>query len=207
MDHAEFTGNRENRFFDNVIVSRVPAMIHSNTALGFEGNVYWYAGADPPRWTYGGAELRTPVGGQLVDPRLDVLLRPPAGSPAGRGAGALGPGPGPVVPEPSPGRWTLKLFPSASAADARSQLVFLEAALAQYGETRLDAVIAGEVDWPLARVRSSPAGPPRAGVLLALLSPAGDVVSEWRTLTHPAELGLTLRRVLGPPRGGPAIIP
>lgn len=115
MDQAEFVGGRPNRFFDNVVHSGVPAMIHSNAGLGFEGNVYWYAGTDSPRWTYGGAALSNPVGGQLVDPRLDALLRPLAGSPAGRDVGALASAPAQGVPEPQPGRWTLKLFPSVSA--------------------------------------------------------------------------------------------
>src|SRR5918995_1777651 len=62
MDQADFTGERPNRFFDNVVLSRVPAMIHSGSALGFDDNVYWYAGVEPPRWTYGGAELSSAVG-------------------------------------------------------------------------------------------------------------------------------------------------
>jgi len=207
MDHADFTGRRENRFFDNVIVSRVPAMIHSNERLRFEGNVYWYAGADRPTWTYGGEAVLEPVGGRLADPGLDALLRPSAGSPSGRVAGALPAATATALPQPRPGRWTLKLYPSASAADARSQLVFLEAALAQYDRARLEAVMTGEEDWPLFRVRRSAGERPKAGVLLELLSPAGDVAREWRALAHPAELGLLLRHVLGPPRGGPSVSP
>jgi hypothetical protein len=208
MDHAEFVGERPNRFFDNVVHSGVPAMIHSNARLRFEDNLYWYAGTDRPRWNYGGSELSSPVGGRHIDPRLDALLRPVAGSPiAGRGVGALASGPDQAVPEPQPGRWTLKLYPSGSAEEARSLLVFMEAALAQYGDTRLDALIIGDEDWPLARVRAAAGERPRTGVLLALVSPTGDVVTEWRTLAHPAQLGLTLRRVLGPPHGGPPLTP
>ncbi len=207
MDHADFTGSRENRFFDNVVVSHVPSLIHSNQRLRFEGNVYWYAGAETPTWTYGGEAVSRPVGGQLSDPRLDALLRPPAGSPAGHVVGALPAASGTALPQPRPGRWTLKLYPAASAADARSQLVFLEAALAQYDPARREAVIAGGEEWPLARVRRSAGERPRDGVLLELLSPAGDVAREWRALGHPAELGLLLRHVLGPPRGGPSVIP
>lgn len=204
MDHAAFTGTRENRFFDNVVVSQVPSMIHSNERLRFEGNVYSYPGAETPTWAYGGEALSRPVGGQLSDPRLDALLRPPAGS---RSVGALAPGSVPAAPQPRPGRWTLKLYPAASAADARSQLVFLEAALAQYDPARLEAVMAGDEDWPLARVRRSPGERPKAAVLLELVSPAGEVAREWSALAHPAELGLVLRHVLGPPRGGPSVTP
>ena len=206
MDHADFTGRRENRFYDNVIVSEVPAMIHSSAALRFEGNVYWYAGGAAPRWEYGGAARAEPVGGRLADPRLDVLLRPAAGSPAGETIGAL-PAAASPVPQPQPGRWTLKVYPGAGAKDARSQLVFLEAALAQYDPSWLEAVVAAEVEWPLERVRLSPAEPARPGVLLALVSPSSEVAREWRQLAHPAELGLVLRHVLGPPRGGPSVTP
>lgn len=208
MDQAEFTGSRPNRFSNNVVHSRVPSMIHSSTRLRFEGNVYWYAGSDSPRWSYGGAELSSAVGGEFVDPRLDALLRPVPGSPlVGRDFGAIGFEPGPAVPEPQPGRWTLKLFPAASAEDARSQLVFLEAARAQYGDTKLDAVVVGVEDWPRAKVRSIAAERSPEGVLLALVSPAGEVVRAWRRFVRPADLGLTLRRVLGPPRGSPALVP
>lgn len=207
MDHADFVGQRPNRFFQNIVHSAVPAMIHSNTSLRLEGNVYWYAGTDQPRWTYGGDELAKPVGGQLVDPRLDALLRPPAASPPGREVGALAPSSGQALPEPRPGRWTLTLFPSGAPEEARSLLVFMEAALAQYGESSLEATVVGDEDWPRERVRAAAGRSARPGVLLALVSPTGQVVREWRTLAHPAELGLTLRRVLGPPRGGPPLTP
>jgi hypothetical protein len=208
MDQAEFIGGRQNRFFNNVIHSTVPTMINSTTRLRFDGNVYWYAGSDTPKWRYGGDQRSTAVGGDFVDPRLDALLRPLAGSPlAGRDIGANAFGPGEAVPARQPGRWTLKLFPATAPADARSQLVFLEAALAQYGDTTLDAVTVGDENWPLAKVRAVAAEAPREGVLLALISPSGKVVRTWRKLALPADLGLTLRHVLGPPRGSPPLVP
>jgi hypothetical protein len=207
MDQAEFTGSRPNRFFKNVIHSTVPAMIHSSTRLRFEQNVYWYPGSDQPVWSYGETTRSSPVGGAFVNPRLDALLRPVAGSPlAGRGIGAFA-FDGIAVPPPQPGRWTLKLFPAAAPEDARSQLVFLEAALAQYGDTKLDAVILGDEDWPLGKVHAGPAEHSRDGVLLVLMSPSGEVVRHWRKLAWPADLGLTLRHVLGPPRGSPPLVP
>jgi len=207
MEQVDFTGERPNRFFDNVVLSRVPALIRGSAGLRFEDNVYWHEGSEQPTWTYGDVERTSPVGGRLEHPRLDGLLRPPAAAPGGRNVGALPSATGDPVPAPQPGRWALKLFPSTSADQARSVLVFLEAALAQYGEAALEATIVGEADWPRERVRAAAGGPARPGVLLALVSPAGQVVREWRTLAHPADLGLTLRRVLGPPRGGPPVTP
>jgi hypothetical protein len=207
MDHAEFTGSRPNRFFDNVIHSAVPAMIHSNRRLHFEGNVYWYAGSDTAKWSYGDAEVRQAIGGEFANPKLDALLRPLPGSPlVARGIGALALAAAEPPPEPRPGRWTLKLFSAASLDDARSQLVFLEAALAQYGDTRLTGLIVGNESWPLARVRPLAEGAPSTGVLLALIAPSGEVVRQWRSFASPAELGLTLRHVLGPPRGSPDVL-
>jgi len=105
------------------------------------------------------------------------------------------------------GRWTLTLFAAVSREDARSQLVFLETAMAQYGDSRLTAVVAGTGDWPLEKVRSVAADASGTGVLLSLSSPSGKVVREWRAFATPADLGLTLRHALGPPRGSGARIP
>lgn len=195
---AEYAGQRPNRIFDNVIQSAVPSMISSNTRLEFERNVYWYAGSRQPAWRSGGKDLSTPVGGEFVDPGLDPLFRPGAGQrPGGRAAGARVSDLAAMLPAPQPGRWMLKLNAGSSAADARSQLVFLEAAVAQYGDTRLDAVAIGTFDWPLENVRRVAGDSPRDGALLSLVSPSGKVVREWRTFAAPADLGLTLRHVLG----------
>jgi hypothetical protein len=214
VDQAEFTGSRPNRVFGNVIHSAAPSMIHSSSRLQFEGNVYWYAGSNQPKWSYGDEEHASPVGGEFVNPRLDPLLRPLPGSPlVGREIGAMAAKPKPGAALPSAqrawksGRWTLKLFPAASPADARSQLVFLEAAAAQYGDTRLDAVMVGGQDWPLDKVHTVVADGTREGILLALVSPSGELIREWRTFAAPADLGLTLRHVLGPPRGCAPLVP
>jgi len=108
--------------------------------------------------------------------------------------------------ESEAGRWRLELDALANPEDARSQLVFVEAALAQYDETRLGATV-NTSDWPVERARIVDEKPKRAGMLLALISPSGTVAGEWRSFVAPAELGLTLRRVLGPPRGSPAMVP
>lgn len=205
---ATYTGSRANRVFDNVIVSAVPSMTAVSRGLRLERNLYWYAGSDEPKWNDDGKERTTPAGGEFADPRLDPLLRPLEGSPlAGRTAGAAPVDAAIALPAPQAGRWTLTLFAAASRDDARSQLVFLEAAMAQYGDSRLTAVVSGADDWPLERVRAAAAGDSGAGVLLSLSSPSGKVVREWRTFAAPADLGLTLRHLLGPPRGSGAPVP
>jgi hypothetical protein len=194
---ATFTGSRANRVFDNVIVSAVPSMSAVGRGLQLERNLYWYAGSDTPKWNFDGKDVTSPPGGDFADPRLDPLLRPLAGSPlAGGTAGAVPVHAGVSVPAPQAGRWTLRLHAATSAAEARSQLVFLEAAMAQYGDSRLTALVSGAHEWPLERVRVVAGEDAGSGVLLALTSPSGRVVREWRTFAPPADLGLTLRHVL-----------
>jgi len=84
----------------------------------------------------------------------------------------------------------------------RGQVVFLEAALAQYpgcleAELLLPEAAANLVyDWNLGSVRlRQGAGEPG----LKLFSPEGQVVAHWREFVPPAELGLVLRRTLGKP--------
>jgi hypothetical protein len=194
---ATYTGIRANRLFDNVIVSAVPSMIAAGSGLQLERNVYWYAGSFTPTWSVDGRDLTSPAGGEFADPRLDPLLRPLAGSPlAGRSAGAVPVDAGVPVPTPEAGRWTLTLRAAASPAEARSQLVFLEAAMAQYGDSRLIAVVSGAHQWPLEKVRVAAGEDPETKILLSLTSPSGRVVREWRTFAAPADVGLTLRHVL-----------
>lgn len=193
---AAYTGSRANRVFDNVFVSAVPSIMASGPGLTFERNLYWYGGSDRPKWTIDGKELSSP-GGDFADPRLDPFLRPLAGSPlAGRTRGASPVPAGVAVPAPEAGRWRLTLRAAASPAEARSQLVFLEAAMAQYGDSRLTAVVSGADEWPLEKVRGVAGDDSGNGVLLSLTSPSGRVVREWRTFAAPADLGLTLRHVL-----------
>jgi hypothetical protein len=105
----------------------------------------------------------------------------------------------PRAPAPSAqlGRFRLVL----TGAD-RAQVVFLQAALAQYPR-RLDALLivrdpAPELsyDWNLGRVRLS-GGTGRPG--LQLLAPDGTALARWSGFASPVELGLALRRHLGMP--------
>jgi hypothetical protein len=105
------------------------------------------------------------------------------------------------------GQWRLELNPAAHPTEARSQIVFVEAALAQYDERRLVGTVTAPFASPIERARIVQKAPARDQPLLALISPSGSVVHEWRAFVAPAELGLALRRLVGPPRGSPAMVP
>ncbi|HWR53114.1 MAG TPA: right-handed parallel beta-helix repeat-containing protein [Bryobacteraceae bacterium] len=245
MDQAEFSGKRPNLFANNVIASTVPSMIHSNRSLGFQGNVYWYAGNAAPAWAYGGTKFSglevyaKAAGGNEVfaPPRLDELLRPAAGSPL---IDAAVPVPGPAAASdaygtkapqgarpdigalehfesqdalktrPSPGVGKHKLILRGDARDpqTRSQLVFLQTALAQYGDTALTAELAlanapGNVsfDWSLGNVRLLSGE--RDAFELVLRAASGGVLRRWDRFAAPADLGVTLRHYLGAPVSSP----
>jgi hypothetical protein len=114
--------------------------------------------------------------------------------------------------QPQTGRWTLRLHPSTNPDEARSQLVFVEAALAQYDESKLEGrVVASSKSiasqWPMERARVVDEKAAQGRILLALVSPSGTVAHEWQSFVPPAGLGLALRRALGAPRGSPSMIP
>jgi hypothetical protein len=184
-------------------------------------------------------------GGSLVaDPGLTATLRPGPDSPAldagvvvagfdghdaygtrvPRGAapdiGAVERGAFSSAGEPDPGlarfRGTWALVSHLGVDDtSRSQLVFLQSALEQYGERGLEVAVAfhGEVsaniawDWNLGRIRSlAPMSPPDTTLPTTwLVAPDGRVVRRWAGLAPPADLGLTLRSLIGPPAGSPSV--
>lgn len=118
-----------------------------------------------------------------------------------------------------PGRWTLLLASGKAEAEARSQLVFVQAALAQYGDRWLDAILLADAkpdlqhDWNLSAVRllSNSAIERELDIhsaqALLLISPSGEIVRRWQGFAAPAELGLTLKHYLGPAPGQPGIDP
>jgi hypothetical protein len=119
------------------------------------------------------------------------------------------------------GAWLLLLFAARSSDASRSQVVFLQAALAQYGDRNLDVALAAEesgdeletlrYDWDLGQIGLLTAGAAatarqslgvsRSPVLL-LISPTGELVRRWDEFAWPADLGLAVRGFLTaePPR-------
>ena len=117
------------------------------------------------------------------------------------------------------GKWLLLVVGDLDD-EARSQLVFIQTALAQYGHGDLEAVLAirdapGNLryDWNLGGIRLlNGAGEARnrlrisQSVAVLLVSPESQVVRAWDGFAAPAELGLALKRYLGPPPGSPALV-
>jgi len=232
MDHADFTGTRSNVFQNNLVLSTVPRLIHSNDFLRFDHNLYWYAGSREPRWSYGGREhvgfaaYRRDSGqdaaGLFADPKLTATMRLQAGSPAidaGASIGALEHGPGEeglpaLVSDRYLGSWALVSHLTDDDA-SRAQVVFLQSALEQFGERGLVVAVgfhggaSGQLqhDWNLGAIRTfEPVSPGVAEYPTTLLiAPDGKVVRRWAGLAPPADLGLTLRALLGPPAGSPAV--
>lgn len=240
-DQAEFRGKRLNAFRNNVLFSTVPSMVHSSGDLRFENNVYWHPGPAEPVWRYAGKEYRgiqawrEATGSEEIfaDPGWDAMLRPGRGSPlldtsmrlragaleaerGARGSGRV------TVSGRAKGRWLLLALSGTEPEICRSHLVFVQAALAQYGDTSLEAMLVWEgpneaaenllYDWRLERVRlerdpllrRALRSAPGPGLITALVDPAGRVVARWDAPVLPAELGLTLRYYLGPPPGAGA---
>jgi sugar phosphate isomerase/epimerase len=233
MDHADFAGSRPNVFERNLIRSAVPSMIHSGDGLRFDRNLYWYAGAREPKWSYGGREhvgfaaYRRDSGqdaaGLFADPKLTATMRLRDGSPAIEGGTTLGADVGAVDPvagkaivpiEGYRGRWAL-VSDLAEDDASRAQVVFLQAALEQYGDRGLVVGVglaAGASsqlahDWNLGAIRTFTSAPTRAERFptTLLVSPEGAVVRRWEGFANPADLGLTLRALLGPPAGAPTV--
>ncbi len=122
----------------------------------------------------------------------------------------------PDLPLPE-GKWMLLLFAGKVEAEARSQLVFVQTAMAQYGDRSLVACVIADADgnlqydWNFGAVRLVKAvGLDRAMAIgktpaILLISPTGDIVRRWDGFAAPAELGLTLKHYLGSAPGDPGL--
>ena len=157
------------------------------------------------------AGLRDAFGSALPEgqaPPIGAIQFRPAGAPAGKAP--------PSLPR-RPDKWLLLLIGSKAEVGSRSQLVFVQTALAQYGDTLLDAAVFAEgdsnlqYDWNFAKVRrvESAAIERAMGIrktpTLLLMSPSGEIVRRWDGFAPPAELGLTLKHFLGPAGGNPEL--
>ena len=112
------------------------------------------------------------------------------------------------------GKWVLLSFLQPDDA-SRTQVVFLQAAREQYWDKGLEVLVNLSpqapadliYNWNLGEIR------PVAGLdalakslpTTIIVSPEGKVVAQWEGFVPPADLGLTLRRLVGPPAGSPAV--
>jgi len=112
------------------------------------------------------------------------------------------------------GRWAL-VSHLGDDDDSRAQLVFLQSALEQFGARGLvvavgfHGVVSGqpEYDWNLGSIRTFAPGATGAEKLptTLLVAPDGTSVRRFEGFAPPADLGLTLRALIGPPSGSPAV--
>ncbi len=112
------------------------------------------------------------------------------------------------------GKWVLLSFLQPDDA-SRTQVVFLQGAREQYGEKGLEVLVGLPpqapadlaYDWNLGEIRPLAGINARAKSLptTVIVSPDGKTVSQWEGFVPPADLGLTLRRLVGPPAGSPAV--
>ena len=194
IDHADFTGTRQNIFRDNTILSTVPSMTHSSKDLKLTGNTWWYTGMGTPNWNYGGEVLRVAPGSseKIADPRIErMLVTPP---PFGRAANL------PPALRQRGRHWLLAMFVDPASAEDRGNAVWLQSALAQYGDRNLDGAIICAArcenlpyDWHLTGVQVVEG----KGSGTVLVSPQGRVVARWNGFVPPAELGLAVRWHVG----------
>jgi hypothetical protein len=213
MKDTAFSGTRPNRVAGNTVWSSAAALVEAAAPVRFENNTWWHPGRDPARWCYGprpcggfDAWRGIAPGDRFASPGLESLLPSPPPRPVVLPA-SIPHGPG----------WLLLMFGGKAEPDARSQMVFLQAALAQYGGAGLDAaiVVAGgpnlPYDWDLGAVRRiEGAGLDRAlriqtAPVLLLVSPKGEIVRRWDGFASPSDLGLTLKHYLGSAAGNPAL--
>ncbi len=108
------------------------------------------------------------------------------------------------------GKWVLLSFLRLDDA-SRTQVVFLQSAREQYWDKGLEVLVSLPpqapadlvYDWNLGDIRSV-AGIDR-GIrsfpMMVILSPEGKTVAQWEGFAPPADLGLTLRGLIGPPLG------
>jgi hypothetical protein len=112
------------------------------------------------------------------------------------------------------GKWVLLSYLQPDDA-SRTQVVFLQAAREQYWDKGLRVLVklAQEApadlvyDWNLGDIRSVAGIKARAKSFptTVIVSPGGKTIAQWEGFAPPADLGLTLRSLLGPPLGSPAV--
>ena len=112
------------------------------------------------------------------------------------------------------GKWILLSFLQPDEA-SRTHVVFLQAVREQYWDKGLEVLVSLPpqtsadlvYDWNLGDIRSVTGMKTRAKSFptTVIVSPEGKTVAQWEGFIPPADLGLTLRRLVGPPLSSPAV--
>jgi hypothetical protein len=192
MSGTKFSGSRPNVVAENVVYSAVSSLVRGAAPVNFERNIYWRPGGAAGQWSYGDGDYLGIERWREIAP-TDLFRKPQAAQPR---AAVSSPGSLPLA-----GKWTLVLFAGKRDPGARSQLVFIQAALAQFPE--LDALVSADADanfqydWNLGAVRRFQAERTGAAPILLLIDPAGKAARAWDGFAPPAELGVELKRRLG----------
>ena len=195
IDHADFTGTRPNVFRDNTILSTVPSMVHAPTDLKLVSNGWWYTGLGKLNWNYGGKVVSDPPSstGTVAKPEIERLLPAP---PQTQSAAAHLP---PALRSRGQ-HWLLAMFVDPDSDSDRGNAVWMQTALAQYGDRNLDgAIICAKPcanlphDWHLRGVQVVEG----KGSGTVLVSPEGKAVARWTGFVPPKELGLAVRWHVG----------
>jgi hypothetical protein len=226
MNIADFDGY--GTFENNTIQSSSPFIIRSNASLKLDKNQYDYSGDRPTLWQYGDKryngfqQYQRGSGQDLNSIEQHVRTERTMNESDGGQFRTLqlrdSSGTAVLLKQPA-NKWALLGFVSASPEDhdSRGQIALLSSAWSQFHSGGFDAdVVVDQLrdperasnlayDWNLGVIPIFfDAGDARrrlnVGVpSLVLVNPAGQIVWRHNGLTAPAELGLTLRSLLGNP--------
>ncbi len=204
MSGTAFQGSRPNVVADNILWSAVSSLVRAAPPVKFERNQYWRPGAAPARWSYAGRDYTAIDRWRDIAP-TDLFRKPRQETRPSAGLGAAPAG------LPHSDKWTLALLAGQAVVDARSQLVFLQTALAQYPDLEVLVQIEGDpnlsYDWNFGAVKRVRLATAPSSPTLFLIDASGKVARRWEGFVRPADLGLALKRSLGPAPGNPPLPP
>jgi hypothetical protein len=219
-NEAAFSGNGTNSFENNLVVSRVPWMVRSATALRLNGNRYVHAGVGS--WVWNGTALTgfaeyQKASGQdsegtfsSIEPESHREIQPASVTPDLLNSN--------LDLQSLKGSYALVSFLNLSSGErdkddpSRSEAIVLRSAAMQYGAKGLRIIAVAvpasrnarqaAADWNLDGVQVL-AGKVTAGNLpiTFLLDRDGRMLKRWIGYAPAKEIVFTLRTLLGPPAG------
>ena len=199
---AAYSGTGRNSFENNLIVSRVGSMVHSNASLLLDRNRY--INASRGSWTWNGADFDSFVEYQKASGQdthssfsdaMPEFLKTPEAVPTSSE----------IDTKPFQGSYALIAFLDSSA-QARSQAVVLRSAAFQYRAKGLRTAIMSESplqfveDWKFDGLQIR-VGRNLAGKLLLtlLLDPLGRTLYRWEGYAPAKQVTFAVRKLLGAP--------